>query len=187
MLNEGKKVGDKVAINGSGGFGFDVAEYLSHNGSSSSSLDYKAFMREWGIDMDIEVPGGVKGIEQDFELSSREIYLLQRKTTKIGAGLGKTTGWIHRTNLKKKNVKMIPGVSYDKIDDEGLHIQINGKYKLLDVDNIVICAGQTPLRELIDPLEKAGLKPHLIGGAFEAGELDAKRAIDQGIRLACII
>ena len=117
----------------------------------------------------------------------REIYLLQRKVSKVGKGLGKTTGWIHRLSLKAREVNMLPGVQYDKIDDQGLHITIGGESRILDVDNIVICAGQVPLRELQEPLEAAGMKVHLVGGADVAAELDAKRAINQATRLAAVI
>lgn len=180
VIKQHKPVGQKVAIIGAGGIGFDTAEFLSH-GKSQPSLDVAEFMQEWGIDMTFTARGGVKGMRPQPEPSSREIVLLQRKSTKMGADLGKTTGWAHRASLKMKGVKMIPGVQYHKIDDEGLHITIDGEPKTFAVDNIIICAGQEPLRELVE-----GLKApyHLIGGADEALELDAKRAIDQGTRLA---
>ncbi|MBD3584139.1 NADPH-dependent 2,4-dienoyl-CoA reductase [Salinimonas sp. HHU 13199] len=181
---KGKKpVGQKVAIVGAGGIGFDTAEYLSH-GKSQPSLDIEAFMKEWGIDMSFSARGGVNGMQPEPEPSSREIVLLQRKTTKMGKGLGKTTGWAHRASLKMKGVTMIPGVEYKKIDDSGFHISIEGEERLLEVDNVIICAGQEPLRDVIEGLNA----PHyLIGGADEALELDAKRAIDQGTRLAATL
>ena len=181
-----KSVGNKVAIIGAGGIGFDVAEYLAH-GKVNSSLDKMAFMEEWGIDSSLQARGGVQGIKPKIEPSSREIYLLQRKTTKVGAGLGKTTGWIHRSTLSQKGVRMINGVEYNGINDEGLHININNESQCLDVDNVIICAGQEPQRELFSSLESSGVSVKLIGGADKAVELDAKRAIDQGARLAAEI
>ncbi len=177
---EGAEVGQKVAIIGAGGIGFDVAEFLSH-GEVSTSLDIPAFMAEWGIDMTFRARGGVEGVTAKVEKSPREISLLQRKTSRVGAGLGKTSGWAHRTGLKNKGVKMIPGCEYHKFDDRGLHLSIGGELQVLEVDNLIICAGQDPLRDLADGLEKPY---HLIGGADVAVELDAKRAIDQGTRLA---
>jgi 2,4-dienoyl-CoA reductase (NADPH2) len=132
----------------------------------------------------MERRGGVDGLEPAFDKPAREIWLLQRKTSKPGKGLGKTTGWIHRTSLKHFGVQMLAGVSYERIDDEGLHIRIDDKPQVLEVDNIVICAGQLPQRELMEGLEAAGVTTHLIGGANVAAELDAKRAIDEGTRLA---
>ena len=175
-----KSVGQKVAVIGAGGIGFDVSEYLSH-GSETPSLDIPAFMKEWGVDMTFTHRGGIEGMVAKPEASPREIYLLQRKTSKVGAGLGKTTGWAHRAGLVSKGVNMLAGVEYLKIDDAGLHIRLNGEVRILEVDNIIICAGQEPLRELVEGLSK----PYqLIGGADVASELDAKRAIDQGTRLA---
>ncbi len=183
VLKHEKNIGNKVAIIGAGGIGFDVAEYLTHSGKSSS-VNTEAFMKEWGVDMSNEVRGGIEGIQPQFDIASREVYLLQRRKGKLGANLGKTTGWIHRTNLKKKRVTMMSSVVYHKIDDAGLHITSNGKELTLDVDHVVICAGQLPFRDLLDPLKNAGINVHLIGGADVATELDAKRAIDQGSRLA---
>ena len=145
------------------------------------SQNIEAFMKEWGVDMTLEARGGIEGIEPQVHESPREVFLLQRKKSKVGQNLGKTTGWIHRTGLKNKGVQMIPGCSYTKIDDQGLHIQVGDQEQVLEVDNIVICAGQDPLRELVEGLDKPH---HLIGGADVAAELDAKRAIDQGTRLA---
>jgi len=186
VLKHGKKVGRKVAIIGAGGIGFDTAEFLSHEGKSSS-LDTAAFMREWGVDMQLAHAGGLAPQGPQPHPSPREIYLLQRKSSKVGDGLGKTTGWIHRASLQMKKVQMIAGVSYDKIDDAGLHVTIKGEAQLLAVDNVIVCAGQDPLRELQQPLLAAGKPVHLIGGADVAAELDAKRAIDQGARLAASI
>ncbi len=176
----GAEVGSKVAIIGAGGIGFDISEFLTH-GSKDSSQDIPAFMEKWGIDMTMQARGGVAGISKKIDSSPREVYLLQRKASKVGAGLGKTTGWIHRADLQMKGVKMINNCEYKKIDDAGLHLNINGDAVLLDVDNIVICAGQQPRRELQSELNKP---VHLIGGADIATELDARRAIDQGTRLA---
>jgi 2,4-dienoyl-CoA reductase (NADPH2) len=175
--------GKRVAIIGAGGIGFDVAEFLSH-GETSTSLDIPQFMREWGVDMTLHARGGIEGVNTDVEPSPRRIYLLQRKQTKIGANLGKTTGWIHRLGLLKKNVQMISGCEYERIDARGLHVRLNGEPKVLEVDSIVICAGQEPLRELVEGLHKP---VHLIGGADVTVELDAKRAIDQATRLGLII
>ncbi|MCD4486424.1 NADPH-dependent 2,4-dienoyl-CoA reductase [Chromobacterium vaccinii] len=186
VLKHKKPVGKKVAIIGAGGIGFDTAEYLCHEGRSTS-LDAEAFMREWGVDMSGDTAGGLAPQGPQPHPSPREVYLLQRKTSKVGEGLGKTTGWIHRESLKMKRVKMLSGVSYDLIDDAGLHITVKGEQQVLPVDNVVICAGQDPLRELQAPLQAAGKPVHLIGGADVAAELDAKRAIDQGSRLASAI
>ncbi|MDC7706434.1 NADPH-dependent 2,4-dienoyl-CoA reductase [Vogesella indigofera] len=183
VLKHGKPVGRRVAIIGAGGIGFDTAEFLSHEGKSSS-LDTTAFMREWGVDMQLAHAGGLAPQGPQPHPSPREIYLLQRKSSKVGDGLGKTTGWIHRASLQMKKVQMIAGVSYDKIDDAGLHVTIKGEAQVLAVDNIIVCAGQDPLRELQQPLLAAGKAVHLIGGADVAAELDAKHAIDQGARLA---
>ncbi|MGK0372058.1 MAG: 2,4-dienoyl-CoA reductase (NADPH2) [Glaciecola sp.] len=183
VLKHKKPVGKKVAVMGAGGIGFDTSEFLSH-GDVSTSTNIPAFMKEWGIDMNFESRGGVEGMQALPEPSPREIYMLQRKTTKIGAGLGKTTGWAHRAGLMMKGVKLIAGVTYKRIDDEGLHIEVNGDPKVLDVDNVIICAGQVPMRELVEGLT---LPYHLIGGADFATELDAKRAIDQGTRLCATL
>ncbi|HSD75629.1 MAG TPA: NADPH-dependent 2,4-dienoyl-CoA reductase [Steroidobacteraceae bacterium] len=177
-----RSVGARVAIVGAGGIGFDVAELLSHDGASPS-LDIRAFMEEWGIDPELKSRGGIRDAGH-VTRSARTIYLLQRKTSKPGEGLGKTTGWIHRTALRRRGVRMIAGVQYRRIDDAGLHIATPEGEQLLEVDQVVICAGQEPLRELKTPLEAMGHRPHLIGGADVALELDAKRAIDQGARLA---
>ncbi len=184
VILQRKPVGASVAVIGAGGIGFDVSEFLVHQGVSTS-LDRTAFWKEWGIDTRLEARGGVVGITPHVHAPARQVFLLQRKASKVGDGLGKTTGWIHRTGLKNKQVQMLNSVDYLKIDDAGLHIRIGeGEEKLLPVDNIVICAGQDPLRELYDGLVEAGQAVHLIGGADVAAELDAKRAIDQGSRLA---
>ena len=168
---------------GAGGIGFDICEYLSHDGNKSS-IDVGAFLNKWGIDSKNRVRGGLIGIKPDTPTLTREITLLQRKTTRLGAELGKTTGWIHRASLKTKKINMVPGVKYNKIDDEGLHYLVDGNTHVLPVDTIVLCTGQVPFRDLHAELEKNGISSHLIGGADVAAELDAKRAINQGSRLA---
>lgn len=180
VLKYKKPVGKKVAVIGAGGIGFDVSEYLVHQGTATSQ-NIEAFMKEWGVDMSLNARGGIEGVEADVSRAAREVYLLQRKASKVGGKLGKTTGWIHRSGLKNKGVNMIPGCEYLKIDDQGLHIKVKDEVQVLDVDNVIICAGQDPLRELAEGLNKPH---HLIGGADVAAELDAKRAIDQGLRLA---
>lgn len=180
----GAQVGKKVAVIGAGGIGFDISEVLVHQGESTSQ-NIEAFMKEWGVDMSLQSRGGVEQISQEFEPAAREVFLLQRKKSKVGANLGKTTGWIHRTDLVKKGVKMLSSCEYVKIDDQGLHLLVKGEPQLLDVDNVIICAGQEPERTVADQVQA---KPvHLIGGADVASELDAKRAIDQGTRLAATI
>lgn len=186
VLRDHRPVGSRVAILGAGGIGFDVAEFLTTSGEEDPS-DVPAFLAHWGIDSDYAYPGGVTAPVE--AASPREVTLLQRKASKIGAGLGKTTGWIHRTELARRGVQMIPGVNYRGISDGGLHVQlIDGDGVVRDhtfaVDTIVLCTGQDPLRELHDELATLGASSHLIGGADVATELDAKRAIDQGTRLA---
>jgi 2,4-dienoyl-CoA reductase (NADPH2) len=184
VLLERKSVGQSVAVIGAGGIGFDVSEFLVHQGVASSQ-DRDAFWKEWGIDSDLQARGGVAGVTPAPHAPKRQVFLLQRKKSKVGDGLGKTTGWIHRAGLKNKRVQMLNSVEYLKIDDSGLHIRIGeGEPQVLPVDNVVICAGQDPLRELQDGLLAAGQSVHLIGGADVAAELDAKRAINQGSRLA---
>lgn len=178
-----KPVGQRVAIVGAGGIGFDVAEFITHSGKSPS-LDVDKFMKEWGVDLSMSHRGGVQGVEPEAPDVDKEVFLLQRKKSKVGKNLGKTTGWIHRSSLKNRQVKMINGCSYERIDDQGFHILVNDEPKTLEVDTIIICAGQDPLRELQEGLETAGESVHLIGGADVAAELDAKRAINQGSRLA---
>jgi len=179
-----KPVGQTVAVIGAGGIGFDVSEFIIHQGVATSQ-DREAFWHEWGIDANLEARGGVAGIKAEVHAPARQVFLLQRKKTKVGDGLGKTTGWIHRTGLKNKNVQMLNSVEYLKVDDAGLHISIaGGELQVLPVDTVIVCAGQDPLRELQDGLVAAGQNVHLIGGADVASELDAKRAINQGSRLA---
>ncbi|PBP76169.1 NADPH-dependent 2,4-dienoyl-CoA reductase [Pseudomonas syringae] len=188
VILQRKPVGRRVAVIGAGGIGFDVSEFLVHQGVATS-LDREAFWKEWGIDTTLQARGGVAGVKPEVHAPARQVFLLQRKSSKVGDGLGKTTGWIHRTGLKNKQVQMLNAVQYLKIDDAGLHIRIgeDGEEKLLAVDNVVICAGQDPLRELDDELLNGGQSVHLIGGADVAAELDAKRAIDQGSRLAATL
>ena len=182
-----KPVGKTVAVIGAGGIGFDVSEFITHAGAATS-LDRQAFWKEWGIDPALEARGGVAGVQAEVEPAARRVFLLQRKNSKVGDGLGKTTGWIHRAGLKNKQVQMINAVEYVKIDDEGLHIRIaEGEPQVLPVDTVILCAGQDPLRELHDELLAGGQAVHLIGGADVAAELDAKRAIGQGSRLAATL
>ena len=185
-------VGQRVALIGAGGIGFDVAEFLVTPAGHSTALDLPAWLAEWGVADPGEVRGGV--VRPHITAPERQVTLLQRKPGKLGASLGKTTGWIHRAALKMKNVEMLSGVNYERIGDDpeggpglGLFMTYGEKREngsVLAVDNIVLCAGQEPLRELLEPLRAAGVKTHLIGGADQATELDAKRAIDQGTRLA---
>lgn len=187
VLKNGAEVGKKVAVIGAGGIGFDVSEFLTQAGESTT-LNKEEWIKEWGIDRKNEVRGGIAGMKQHIEAPAREVTMFQRTDGKVGAKLGKTTGWIHRTTLKMKKVKMVAGVEYTKIDDEGLHFIDKTKTpQVLPCDNVVICAGQVSLRELEQPLKDAGKTVHVIGGAFEAGELDAKRAIDQAARLAAVV
>ena len=183
VLKHKKPVGKRVAVIGAGGIGFDVSEYLSHKGESTS-LNIDAWLKEWGIDKSIKARSGIEDVKPEFNASPREIFMFKRSAGKFGGNLGKTTGWIHRSSLKKKKVQFISEVSYTKIDDEGLHYVQNKENKILKVDHIVICAGQTPFKELYQPLLDAGKNVNVIGGADFAGELDAKRAINQGCRLA---
>ncbi len=178
-----KPIGKKVAIIGAGGIGFDVSELIMHKGVSAA-LDIEVFAREWGIDFDNHPRGGVAGVEPVIEKADREVFLLQRKTTPHGRSLGKTTGWTHRISLNRKGVKMIGGVTYEKIDNDGLHITIDGKPQLLAVDTVIVCAGQVSDTTIYDQLKGKVSNLHLIGGADVAMEIDAKLAIDQGCRLA---
>ena len=187
VLLHKKEVGRHVAIVGAGGIGFDVAQYITHPADISTSLNVDEFLKEWGVDKEYRLPGGLEAKRPQVSSSGRQVYLLQRKPDKMGATLGKTTGWIHRITLKQRNVIMINGVKYDKIDDDGLHISLKDEPRCLAVDTVIICAGQEPLRDLKDELENQGMPIHLIGGADLAVELDAKRAIDQGARLAAKI
>lgn len=180
VLRDHKHVGAKVALIGAGGIGFDVAEYLTTE--ASPTLDVEEWNEIWGVDKDYASRGALAKAKP--EHSPREVWLLQRKTSKVGKGLGKTSGWVHRATLKKKGVHMIAGVTYKKVDDQGLWIEVDEQEQLLPVDHVIVCAGQLPLRELQHDLEQAGQSVHLIGGADVAAELDAKRAIRQGAELA---
>ncbi|OXI48690.1 NADPH-dependent 2,4-dienoyl-CoA reductase [Burkholderia aenigmatica] len=184
VLRDDKAVGRSVAIVGAGGIGFDVAEYLVHR-AGGERVDVDGFLAEWGVDRSYANAGGLRHARP--EPAARQVHLLQRKASKVGDGLGKTTGWIHRTGLKARGVGMSSAVTYRRIDDEGFHVTIDGVEQTLPVDNVVICAGQEPLRELAVQLEAAGRKVHVIGGAHEAAELDAKRAIHQGTTLAATL
>jgi 2,4-dienoyl-CoA reductase (NADPH2) len=185
VLRNNVEIGKRVALIGAGGIGFDVAEFLSdpeHDPETGQSIE--EFTREWGIDRTLESRGGVAGVKAQHPKSARELWLLQRKPGKPGKTLGKTTGWIHRLSLRHRGVNMLGGVSYERIDDHGLHISINGEDQLLEVDHIVVCAGQVSNRDLAARLEENGLSCHVIGGAHKAAELDAKHAIREGSELA---
>jgi len=185
VIRDKEKVGNKVAIIGAGGIGFDVALYLTEQ---SLTEEPEQWMKSWGVDRAYTNNAALlPAHEKTTHKAEREVYLLQRKTTKVGAGLGKTTGWIHRSTLQKSGVKMMPGVTYKSITDAGLLIEVNGKEQLLDVDNVIICAGQEPQRALYQKLVDTGISVHLIGGAKVAAELDAKRAIRQAAELAAVI
>ena len=186
VLRDKAPVGEKVAIIGCGGIGFDTAMYLSQPGEATSQ-NIAEFCVEWGIDTSLSQSGGLRPEGPQLPKSPRQIVMLQRKASKPGEGLGKTTGWIHRATLLSRGVKMIPGASYQKIDDDGLHVLIGGEPQLLDVDHVILCAGQEPKRDLADPLREAGKTVHLIGGCDVAMELDARRAIAQGTKLALSI
>jgi len=189
VLNGSAKVGQKVAVIGAGGIGFDVSEHLAHDGESTT-LNLPEWMREWGVADPAEHRSGLAPEGPQPHPAAREITMLQRKTSKLGKGLGKTTGWIHRASLTMKEVKMIAGVNYEKIDDSGLHISFGEAREnptLVEADTIVLCAGQLSDRSLADALEATGKTCHVIGGADVAAELDAKRAIDQGTRLAATL
>lgn len=183
VLRDDKPVGQKVAIIGAGGIGFDVAEFIAE--PHSNSTDNDAWHRQWGVDPSYQNPGALAKPQP--KPTDKTIYLLQRKSTGVGKGLGKTTGWIHRAALKQHNVKMMAGVNYQKIDDAGLHITQDEKTMCLEVDTVIVCAGQEPFKVLYHELIALGLTPHLIGGADVAAELDAKRAIRQGAQLAAMI
>ncbi|MDM5121173.1 NADPH-dependent 2,4-dienoyl-CoA reductase [Aeromonas rivipollensis] len=186
VLRDHKPVGDKVAVIGAGGIGFDVAEFLVERKAEGSADHHRDhWLREWGIDKSLGERGGL--MTPVIDAPERQIWLLQRKESKVGDGLGKTTGWIHRTVLKNRKVQMLSGVQYLRIDDEGLHIQVGEARQCLPVDQVIICAGQEPLRELQAGLQAAGKPVHIIGGADVAAELDAKRAIRQGAELASVI
>lgn len=181
VLRHHRPVGQKVAIIGAGGIGFDIAEYLV-SGGDSVTLSPDRWLREWGVDKEVRERGGLLPAEAPHP--AREIWLLQRKSSKVGASLGKTTGWIHRASLQKYQVNMHSGVEYQRVDDDGLHVVMDGQAHVLPVDNVILCTGQEPLRELADQLIMLGCRPHVIGGADVAAELDAKRAIRQGAEVA---
>jgi len=186
ILTGAKVAGARVAVVGAGGIGFDVAEFLVHDGHSPA-LDIDAWRREWGVGDPSVARGGVEGVKPQPSPPARQVTLLQRKASKPGAGLGKTTGWIHRAALKMKRVEMLSGVNYEGVVPKGLALSFGEKREkgtVLEVDTVVICAGQVSLRELEGPLGESGRRPHVIGGASFAGELDAKRAIEEGSRLA---
>uniref|UniRef100_UPI0035C7234F FAD-dependent oxidoreductase n=1 Tax=Marinobacter sp. TaxID=50741 RepID=UPI0035C7234F len=194
VLRHNKPVGKNVAVIGAGGIGFDVSEFLTHDFShqpEGEQVSVSSWQAEWGVNPDFEGPGGLA--ERQPTASPRKIYLMQRKPGKVGAGLGKTSGWVHRTSLKHRDVEMLRGCRYDRIDDQGLHISLTDKdgkvqgTRVLAVDNVVICAGQEPFRALFDEMAASGVKAHLIGGADVAEELDAKRAIRQGTEVAAQI
>ena len=183
VLKNDAAVGKRVALIGAGGIGFDVAEFLTHRGESSNPID--EYLAEWGVDRRMESAGGLMPAH-DAE-PERTVTLCQRKSGKLGAGLGKTTGWIHRSALKKRGVTMLARCSYERIDDDGLHLTIDNEPRVLAVDTVVICAGQISERSLEAPLNERGVPVHVIGGASQASELDARRAFDQGTRLAAEI
>jgi len=188
LLSGKKFAGQRVAIVGAGGIGFDVAEYLCHSqpydAPRSRALDIRAFQQEWNVDASLAKPGGLAGDPLELKRSPREITMLQRKKVRPGAGLGVSTGWILRSSLAKRDVKMLAGVIYERIDDNGLHIMVEGEPCTLDVDTIVICAGQESNRGAFDELREAGIETYVIGGAKDASELDAMRAVDEGVRIA---
>ena len=185
VLRHGADVGGKVAVIGAGGIGFDTSEFLVTDDSPTDNLE--VWLAEWGIEDPAKARGGLDPDGPDPSEPARQVWLLQRKNERPGKRLGKTTGWIHRAGLKMRGVQMVGGVSYERIDDDGLHVTIDDQPQVLDVDTIVLCAGQVPLRDLADSLTADGIPCHVIGGADVAAELDAKRAIDQGTRLAATL
>ncbi|MFE4260631.1 FAD-dependent oxidoreductase [Streptomyces sp. NPDC056883] len=184
VLRDGAPVGQRVAVLGAGGIGFDVAEFLTDSGEGASQ-DPEVYFRHWGVDTAYTGPGGLTAPERP--APPRQVHLLQRKTTKVGSGLGTTTGWIHRAELKHRGVVSVAGAAYDRIDGEGLHITVEGEQRLVPADTVVLCTGQEPRRDLYEALRAAGIEAHLIGGADVAAELDAKRAIRQGTELAATL
>ena len=187
VLRDGAPVGDRVAVVGAGGIGFDTADFLTHPGGPTPTEELPRWLEEWGVADPAAHRGGLDPEGPKPEASAREITLLQRKAEKLGRRLGKTTGWIHRASLAMKDVRMVPGATYDRIDAEGLHVTVDGAARVIPADTIVLCAGQEPERALADALAEAGVPCHVIGGADVAAELDAKRAIDQGARLAAAL
>ena len=183
VLQNKAPVGKRVAIIGAGGIGFDVGEYLLHNSAHPLPVPLAEWAGEWGVDLNATTSGGL--VEPTAPTPARQIFLMQRKTSKLGAGLGKTSGWVHRATLTRNGVVMMAGVTYNKIDDQGLHVTVGGEERLIAVDNVVICAGQDSLTELMPPQgTQGGPRFHKIGGAALAAELDAKRAIKEGAELA---
>lgn len=181
-----KPVGKRVAVMGAGGIGFDVTELITHEGPSAA-MDIDVFAKEWGIDFENHPRGGVTGVEPEVARADREVWLMQRKDTPVGRGLGKTTGWTHRLTLSRRGVNMLNAVEYVRIDDEGLHLLVANQPKTLAVDTVIVCAGQEPLQVLHEELKAAGLSSELVGGAHEAKELDAKAAINQASWLAALV
>lgn len=185
VLLHKKEVGQKVAVIGAGGIGFDVSEYLTHDfAHPSPTLDLESWKKEWGITFDPKNAGGIDGVQAEPPKPAREVWLCQRKDEPLGKRLGKTSGWVHKASLKSRRVHFMQGVEYLKIDDRGLHVMSAHGPQILEVDNIIVCAGQDPLRELVEPIEALGVPVHLVGGSSVAAELDAKRAINQATRLA---
>ncbi|GES34143.1 NADPH-dependent 2,4-dienoyl-CoA reductase [Streptomyces angustmyceticus] len=184
VLRDGAPVGERVAVIGAGGIGFDIAEFLTDAGDAASQ-DPETYFRAWGVDTSYGERGGLRAPERP--TPPRQVHLLQRKASKVGAGLGKTTGWIHRAELRHRGVTMVAGATYDRIDDEGLHVTVDGTPGTLPVDTVVLCTGQEPRRDLYEELRAEGRAVHLIGGADVAAELDAKRAIAQGTELAAAL
>ena len=185
-INGTRPIGKKVAVIGAGGIGFDVTDTITHDGPSAA-LDIDVFAKEWGVDFENHPRGGVTGVEPVVAKADREVWLMQRKETKVGRGLGKTTGWTHRLTLGRRGVNMLNGVEYVGIDDHGLHVLIGNQPRTLDVDTVIICAGQEPLRALHDELQARNISSELVGGAEEALELDAKEAINQASWRAAMI
>ena len=185
-INGTRPVGKKVAVIGAGGIGFDVTDTITHAGPSAA-LDIDVFAREWGVDFENHPRGGVTGVEPEVARADREVWLMQRKETKVGRGLGKTTGWTHRLTLGRRGVNMLNSVEYLGIDDSGLHVLVSGQPRTLEVDTVIICAGQESLQVLHEELQERGLSSELVGGAEEARELDAKEAINQASWRAALI
>jgi len=185
-INGTRPVGKKVAVIGAGGIGFDVTDTITHAGPSAA-LDIDVFAREWGVDFENHPRGGVTGVEPKVARADREVWLMQRKETKVGRGLGKTTGWTHRLTLGRRGVNMLNSVEYLGIDDSGLHVLVSGQPRTLEVDTVIICAGQESLQVLHKELQERGLSSELVGGAEEARELDAKEAINQASWRAALI
>ncbi len=183
VLGRRAEVGRRVAVIGAGGIGFDVAEFLTHDPSVADD-DLDAYLTTWGIDRTLTHPGALLPEGGQPHASDRQVILMQRSQGKVGAGLGKTTGWIHRATLAMRGVEMLDGVTYERVDDRGLHIRVGGESRVLDVDHVVVCAGQESVIDLVEPLRAGSAHVHVIGGAKKAGEIDAKRAIAEGTKAA---